>query len=185
LGLLYIIANSEPNPLQNLDMPTVGEQLRGAREARKLDIYQVAEVTKIRTDHLRALEEGNYDIFTATVYIRGFVRTYATLLKLEVPKVMAALDEELSHSEKFRSATAHPKSSRGPLDWLILFLSRLNWRILGIAGAMIALVIISLATFTPRRKTPSADPLINLSPGLYQPKQGGELLPLPTNAPRR
>jgi len=37
-------------------MSTVAEQLRVAREARKLTIAQVAEVTKIRTDYIRALE---------------------------------------------------------------------------------------------------------------------------------
>src|SRR5262245_197788 len=125
-------------------MPTVGEQLRNAREARKLDTHHCAEVTKIRTDHLRALEQGNYDIFSATVYIRGFVRTYATLLKLDVPRIMAALDQELSQIEKFRSTTAHTKSPRGPMDWLVLRLSQMNWRTLGIGGVIIALVIIGL-----------------------------------------
>jgi cytoskeletal protein RodZ len=165
-------------------MPTVGEQLRSAREARKLDIGQVAEVTKIRTDHLRALEEGNYDTFTATVYVRGFVRTYATLLKLDVPKVLADLDQELNHMEKFRSTTAHTKSSPGPLDWLMLLFSRLNWRMLGVAAVLLALVILSLATFRSRNKS-KPDPFINLGPGLYRPPQGGELLPLPTNTPPR
>jgi len=70
-------------------MSTVAEQLRQAREAQNLNVQQVAQVTKIRTDHLVALEEGNYNVFSAPVYIRGFVRTYAALLKLDVPQVMA------------------------------------------------------------------------------------------------
>jgi hypothetical protein len=49
-------------------------------------MQQVVEITKIRTDHLRALEAGNYDVFSAPVYIRGFVRGYAKLLKLDVPQ---------------------------------------------------------------------------------------------------
>jgi cytoskeletal protein RodZ len=80
-------------------MPTVSEQLRRAREAQNLDIYQVAEITKIKTDHIRALESGNFDVFTAPVYIRGFIRTYATALKLEVPGLLAELDQELGRSE--------------------------------------------------------------------------------------
>src|SRR6266404_9003813 len=70
-------------------MSTVAEQLHLAREAKNLTVHQVAEVTKIRTDHIRALEEGNFNIFSAPVYIKGFVRTYATLLKLDVAEVMA------------------------------------------------------------------------------------------------
>ena len=60
-------------------MSTVAEQLRQAREAKNLTVQQVVEITKIRTDHLRALEEGNFDVFSAPVYIRGFVRSYANL----------------------------------------------------------------------------------------------------------
>ena len=51
-------------------MATVSEQLRLAREQQQLDVYQVAEITKIKTDHIRALESGTYDIFPAQVYIR-------------------------------------------------------------------------------------------------------------------
>ena len=82
-------------------MSTVAEQLRSAREEQKLNIYQVAEITKIKTDHIRALEAGQYDTFSAPVYIRGFVRTYAKALKLDVTKVSATLDSELARTEKF------------------------------------------------------------------------------------
>src|SRR5690348_14379611 len=82
-------------------MSTVAEQLHEAREARRLTVEQVAEITKIRSDHLRALEEGNFDIFSAPVYIRGFVRTYSTVLKLNVPAIMSALDTELGQTKKF------------------------------------------------------------------------------------
>ena len=59
-------------------MASVAEQLRAAREAKNLTVSQVAETTKIRGDHIRALEEGNYNVFVAPVYSRGFIRTYAT-----------------------------------------------------------------------------------------------------------
>ena len=64
-------------------MPSVPDRLREAREALGLDVYQVADITKIRTDHIRALEEGRFDAFAAPVYVRGFIRTYARLLRLD------------------------------------------------------------------------------------------------------
>ena len=73
-------------------MPSVGEQLRAAREAQNLTVYQVAEVTKIRTDHIRALDDGNYDVFSAPVYVRGFVRSYGTMLKLDLPPLIEQLN---------------------------------------------------------------------------------------------
>src|SRR6266540_1738659 len=101
-------------------MATVSEQLRLGREQQHLDIYQVAEITKIKTDHIRALESGVYDIFPAPVYIRGFVRTYATMLKLNVPQVLADLDGELGQSEKFRDPPPLTKAPRSPLVFVIL-----------------------------------------------------------------
>jgi len=168
-------------------MPTVAEQLRCAREEQKLDIYQVAEITKIKTDHIRALESGNYDTFSAPVYIRGFVRAYAKVLKLDESQVVADLEAELSQTEKFRELPPLTQKPRGPLDFLMLKLSGLNWRIAaGVAGVVVLLVLgaVGLRSLKTRNE---ADPLKNLGPGLYHPKadQSGALLPLPTNAAQK
>src|SRR5215471_3076472 len=96
-----VVANWNANPHKERIMSTVADKLRQAREAQNLTIHQVADITKIRTDHIRALEEGNFDVFSAQVYIRGFVRTYSTLLKMDVPQVMSKLEAELGGTEKF------------------------------------------------------------------------------------
>src|SRR5262249_4204853 len=98
------------------EMPTVAEQLRAAREAKKLTVEQVAELTKIRTDHIRALEEGNYDRFPAPIYIRGSVKNYAAKLKLDVAQVMAALDAELSRTDKHSEPPPLVEAPKSPLD---------------------------------------------------------------------
>jgi cytoskeletal protein RodZ len=152
-------------------MATVGEMLRAGREAQKSSIHQVAEATKIRTDHIRALEAGDYDCFVAPVYIRGFVRTYATLLKLDVPQVMALLDGELSRTEKFRAAPPLDPTRRGPLDTLLFALSRVNWARTGIVVAALAVLTgVGLGLYE-WRKTATSDPLGGLKPILYQPTQ--------------
>src|SRR5438552_16144154 len=115
-------------------MATVAEQLRRAREEQNLNVYQVAEITKIKTDHIRALESGAYDSFSAPVYIRGFVRTYAKALKLDVAKVAADLDGELNQTEKFSEPPPLTKKKGRALDFLMLQLSKLNWRIAGAAA---------------------------------------------------
>ena len=48
------------------------------REEQTLTVYQVSDITKIKTDHVRAIEEGLRG-FPAPVYVRGFVRTYAVV----------------------------------------------------------------------------------------------------------
>src|ERR1700722_4435358 len=165
-------------------MSTVAEQLHLAREAKSLTIYQVAEVTKIRTDHIRALEEGNFDVFSAPVYIRGFVRTYGTLLKLDVAKLMAALDNELGKTEKFREPPHFTEQPRNVVDFITLQLSKVNPRtartVLIAAAALVTILFVILIW----RHHQAADPLPNLDPGIYKPAQSGETLPLPA-PPRR
>lgn len=162
-------------------MPTVAEQLREAREAKELTVHQVAEITKIRSDHIRALDEGDYEIFPAPVYIRGFVRTYAGFLRLDVDSIIRQLNEELSRSEKHRDNPALAPTPKGFLDFLLPQLWRVNWKIV-LPLLVLALVLVGgvyayRAVLSSRPK----DPLAELGPGLYEPRQRdtGELLPLP------
>jgi cytoskeletal protein RodZ len=159
-------------------MSTVAQQLRQAREARHLTEQQVVEVTKIRSDHLRALEEGNFDVFSAPVYIRGFVRSYATLLKLDVPQVMAALDAELSGTTKFAEPPSLAEPKHGSLDFLMLQLSKVDWRKWVIGFGIVVAVVAAASLWVNWRHR---DPLKGLKPGVYQaPHSGtGDTLPLP------
>ena len=167
-------------------MATVAEQLRAGREAKQLTVNQVAEVTKVRTDHGRALEEGNYDAFSAPVYIRGFVRTYANLLKLDVGAIMADLDAELGRTEKFAEPPPLTDHSKGVVDFITLQLSKMNWRI---AGALSAVVVIFLAIYFGNaflRSRHRSNPLNNIPPATYQPTSpGGERAPLPNPSGHR
>ena len=135
-------------------------------------------------EHIRSLEDGEFEIFAAPVYIRGFVRSYGTLLKLDVPLLLAQLDEELSQIEKFSEARNITGEPRTPLDWVMFQLSRLKWRVALPIVLGLALLMLSVwAVRARRQRAAAADPLANLGPGLYQPahSNSGELLPLPTN----
>jgi cytoskeleton protein RodZ len=182
-----VIAKSSANPHKEVIMSTVAEQLRQAREAQNLTIHQVADVTKIRTDHIRALEEGNFNVFSAPVYIRGFVRNYATLLKLEVPSIMSALEAELGRTEKFSEPPPLSQPPRGVLDFLMLQLSKVDWRkaLIGAGAAVVVIILVSL--YLSWRNHRTRDPASGLKPGLYQPAKTntGEKLPVPAPAPRR
>jgi cytoskeletal protein RodZ len=169
-------------------MATVAEQLRVGRQAAALSIRQVADTTKMRTDHVAALEEGNYDVFVAPVYIRGFVRTYARLLHLDEAAVMTALDAELGQSSKFCEPPRLGGGSDGALDAAMLQFSRINWRITLPAIVIIVVLLVAVVVGRAVRHRQAADPLGGVTPGLYQPATApsGETLPLPaTNAPTR
>jgi cytoskeletal protein RodZ len=160
-------------------MSTVAEQLRLAREAQKLTIQELAEITKIRTDHIRALEEGNFNVFSAPVYIRGFVRTVSTLLKLDVPQVMSTLEAELGQTVKFREPPPLTGQPKTPVDFVMLQLSKVNFRKGGVVAVVIAAAVIVFLAVAVSRHNRKTDPLAGLKPAVYQPTNSGETLPVP------
>ena len=160
-------------------MSTVAEQLRDAREAQKLSVQQVADATKIRTDHIYALENGDFSVFSAPVYIRGSVKIYATRLKLDVPQIMAALDTELKATEKFSEPPPFTDESSKPLDRVMFLLAKLNLKmvfaVVVILGIVLIIVVVNAVLKHGRKK----DPLANLPPAVVQPANSGDTLPLP------
>lgn len=164
-------------------MPSVGEQLREARLAKKISIETIADLTKMRGDQVRALEDSNFAAFPAPVYIRGFVRSYANVLKLESPSLLKQLDAELSQNKLFHQEGSFGAPRGQFLDGLMLALSRLDWRIILPLAAVTALLAAGVTTYVIWKRESKKDPLRNLDPGLYQPPASmGETLPL-TNAP--
>jgi cytoskeletal protein RodZ len=160
-------------------MSTVAEQLRSAREAKNLTIEQVADLTKIRTDHIRALEEGDFSVFSAPIYIRGSVKNYAGALKLDTAAVLATLAVELKGTEKYSEPPPLSDQKKTVVDHLTLVLAKMNWKI-GAAGfAFLALAIIISVSFWAWHRHQKSDPLKNLPPAVYQPASASDTLPLP------
>jgi flagellar biosynthesis protein FlhG len=84
------------------DVEIDGPMLKKIREARGMDLRQVATITKIGRDHLLALEEERFQQLPAVVYVRGFLSAYARVLRLEVKRVTASY---LKRYESFLSAS--------------------------------------------------------------------------------
>jgi cytoskeleton protein RodZ len=168
-------------------MPSIAEQLRRAREEQHLTVQQVADRTNIKADQLRALEDGNYDGFAAPVYIRGFVRTYASLLKLALPEVMPQLDAELSQTTKFREPPSLAQRPHGPLDVVMFQVARLGWRKTLFVFVVITGMVVSFWAYHRWQPKPAKDPLSGMGPGLYKPpaNTSAEVLPLPNKSGRK
>ncbi len=166
-------------------MPTVAEQLRAAREARKFTIHQVAEATMIKTEHIRALENGDFSPFSAPVYIRGHVKAMARALHMDPVAILNDLDRELSQTANFNAPPSLTPKEKGILDWVMLQISKMHLQILAPFIILFALAGAIFWGYTIWRKQQTTDPLENLGPGIYQtqPSVGGQYLPLPTNAP--
>jgi cytoskeletal protein RodZ len=160
-------------------MSSVADQLRTAREARQLTIEQVAEMTKIRTDRVRALEAGQFDAFSATVYIRGSVKNYARLLKLDEAKLLAELEAELKGTDRFSEPPPLTDNKKSFFDALTLLWSKLNWKFGFVGIGLILLIIVAGLSAWALHHHQANDPLKNMPPAVYQPANSGDTLPLP------
>jgi len=168
-------------------MASVAEQLRTAREAQNLTVNQIAEITNVRADHIRAIEEGNYDVFSAPIYIRGFVRSYCKILKLDSVKLVASLNAELEQTEKFAEPPPLTDEPGTIVDFLTLQLSKIDWRKALIGLLVMILAIVAYGIYQSWRNSRGTDPLSGLKPGVYQPatNRSGNTLPLPAPRPQR
>ena len=72
-----------PMPPISEDTEYTGDLLRQVREARGLTLEQMANTTKIAIYYLRDLESETYEDLPAKVYVKGYLKQIARLLKLE------------------------------------------------------------------------------------------------------
>lgn len=160
-------------------MPTVAELLRARREEKKLTVQQVADATKIRTDHVRALEEGDFSVFSAPIYIRGSVKNYATFLKLDLAQILPVLEAELKGTQNFSEPPPLSPQGKSVVDQLTLVLAKLNWKMgfVGV-GAIVVVIILGVIIISVRHHHRS-NPVLNIKPAIYQPATEGDTLPLP------
>jgi cytoskeleton protein RodZ len=71
------------------------DELRGAREQRKVSIETICKETKISARHLLALEAGDYDELPGGVFRKGIVRSYLGALGLEESSWIARFEASL------------------------------------------------------------------------------------------
>src|SRR5699024_260904 len=76
-------------------MPSLGHDMETIRKTRGISLTEIHNTTKISSQILNAIEDHSiYDnMANEAIYIRGYVRTYADAINLEMQKVIQALDE--------------------------------------------------------------------------------------------
>ena len=61
---------------------TIGEMLKHAREKINIDYDFVAAVLRVKIKDIIALEEDNAKLITSHLYLTGFIKSYAKLVKI-------------------------------------------------------------------------------------------------------
>ena len=90
-------------------MKKVGDILKESREQQKYSIDDISRLTKISPDFIRYLEEGSYHMLPDEVYIKGFIKSYARVLGLDVKQVIPFYRREQSNTVKNKLPPQEPK----------------------------------------------------------------------------
>jgi cytoskeleton protein RodZ len=81
-----------------LEMP--GKTLRETREAQGLTVGEVAGAIKFSPRQIEALERDDFDLLQGQTFLRGFVRAYARMLKLQPEPLLALLEQGMRPAQE-------------------------------------------------------------------------------------
>lgn len=84
--------NSRPSEM-HLQTPSPGKMLASARMSAGLSQEEVANELYMTVGKVKSLEADDFDRLHSDTFIRGYLRAYANLLKVDAEQVMAAYDE--------------------------------------------------------------------------------------------
>jgi cytoskeleton protein RodZ len=73
---------------------SVGKYLRQERERKGLSLEAVSQATRISSKSLEAIESDDFISLPAPIFIRGFLKTYASFIGLEPYKVIALYETQ-------------------------------------------------------------------------------------------
>ncbi|QDX81180.1 hypothetical protein B9N43_07960 [Denitratisoma sp. DHT3] len=168
-----------------------GAQLRQAREAAGLALGDVAQILKFSSRQIDALERDDYQVLPGATFVRGFVRAYAKLLKLDAAALLSLLDDAAPATE----AEIIPPSNMGEADSPPFIERNQRWLISALLLVMVAVVAGYLYTrmdipgggknaSVAAASTPLAlsDPPMAPEPPAATATSGAEGQPAPTNA---
>jgi len=100
-------------------MKKTGEILKAAREAKGLSLNEVGLSLKISSKVLKAIEDGDDSHLPAKTFLRGFVKSYATFLRLDADKVLEQFYEEMGSTRPqpyIRPATTSAEKETSPVS---------------------------------------------------------------------
>ncbi len=116
----------------------VGEILKKKREDLGIELREIANTLKIRYDYLKAIEDEDFKLFPAKVYLKGYILEYAKFLNIEAKIILEAYEKDQPKQEKLKRdeiGSLHDKKTN--IKKLIIPS--------GLAILLISLVIIFLA----------------------------------------
>lgn len=94
----------------------IGESLRTAREDQGRSVEEIAQVLRMRSDYVRALEDERFEVFGGDIYARGFLRNYAAEIGLDPQPLLDAYRREHGEQSDLAGLAQAPSSARASVS---------------------------------------------------------------------
>ncbi len=79
---------------KQVGLATLGERLQKIRQEAGVSLHEISRATKVKTKYLEMIENDCFDQLPSSVYVKGFLRSYARCLKIEERDVINLYDKE-------------------------------------------------------------------------------------------
>jgi cytoskeleton protein RodZ len=157
---------------------SVGAYLSQERKRQNISLLDIAKVTRISPQYLEALEENEFQTLPASIFVRGFLRTYAAQIGLDPKEVLNMYEAQ---SDSF-SAPARKETivRRKKLEPLVKYLLTLLIIVLGVS---LAFLFFFKETSVP--PSPSSSPEIPPAQTPLAKKDPSATLPSPEKEPSK
>ncbi len=118
-----------------LNLHSVGDMLRHAREQKNLNVEDIAKTTRIPQRHLESIESGDFAALPGRTYAIGFAKSYARTVGLSEVTIGSKLREEMD--DQGHSAYEPETSGYSPANPSNIPPKYLAWTAAGIAAALL------------------------------------------------
>lgn len=99
-------------------MESLGDYLKREREYRNISLEEISRTTKIREDILTAFEEDRFDSRVSPVFIKGFLKAYASYVGLNPDDVVLRYEASLREEKE---QTAKEAFGDTPKQWILKY----------------------------------------------------------------
>lgn len=136
-------------------MASFGEELKRERELRDISLKEISEATNIPARFLEALEQNNFPVLPGGAYTRGFVRSYALHIGVNVEEMVDSYLQELQRQENQKQDQATSTAHQAPM---VVKSSALGWFVA--AAFLLSAAVIGFIYWrgSERRMVTASDP---------------------------
>jgi cytoskeleton protein RodZ len=160
--------------LTQADVPTVGERLRAAREAKGITLDDIAAQTRIPLRHLESIEAAEWEKLPAPTYTVGFAKSYAGAVDLDRVEIGEQLREEMG-GQRFANTPAEVFEPADPARTMP------KWLVIGTVLGVILLVVVM--SWLNRRSLDQPEAAAVNAPVASAPAAAGQAPPTTAPAP--